>query len=321
MKAYLGIDIAKAKFDVTLLVNEKTLHKVCKNTPEGFAELLAWLEKRKVSEVHACMEATGKYWENLAIYLCEAAIKTSVVNPAGLKAFAQSKLTLNKTDKADSQLIAYYCKAHEPEGWVAPPKEVRDLQALVRRLAALQDMRQQEVNRLESGESELQVRASIISTIAHLDAEIRRLTQQIKDHVNRHPNLKKQRDLLISIPGIAEVTAVKILGEIGNILAFRGVRQLVAYAGLNPQQHQSGSSVHGRSHLSKIGNSRLRTALYRPAVVAKKYNPHLQAFSQRLKERGLRPKAIIGAVMRKLLHIVYGVLVNQQPFKRQPFFA
>jgi transposase len=102
----LGIDIAKQKFDAALLVDGKTKHKACKNSAEGFETLMLWLEKQGIRKVHACLEATGNYGEDLAIYLHEAGHIVSVVNPARIKGFAQSELIRTKTDKLDAALIA-----------------------------------------------------------------------------------------------------------------------------------------------------------------------------------------------------------------------
>ena len=137
----LGIDIAKQKFDVALLADGKTKHKTCKNSTEGFDTLMIWLEKQGVQKVHACMEATGNYGEDLAIYLHEAGHKVSIVNPARIKGFAQSELIRTKTDKLDAGVIARFCLAMKPETWIPPGPEIRSLRALVRRVDSLIDMR------------------------------------------------------------------------------------------------------------------------------------------------------------------------------------
>jgi len=130
----------------------------------------------------------------------------------------------------------------------------------------------------------------------------------------QHPDLKRQRDLLTSIPGLGDLSAAKLLAEFRDIRHFQDVRQLVAFAGLNPQQRQSGSSVRDYPHLSNMGRASLRAALYMPALTAMRYNPILRAFADRLRQRGLRGKAVVTAVMRKLLHLIYGILKSGQPF-------
>jgi transposase len=289
----LGIDIAKKKFDAALLLNGKVKHKACANTPEGFIELQEWLGRQGGDRVHACMEATNTYGDALAATLFEAGHVVSVVNPARIKGFAQSELIRTKNDKVDAALIARFGAALRPEPWTPPPAEVRELQALVRRLDALNDMHMQESNRLETTAASGVV-ASVQSVLACLDHEIATVERLIQDHFDQHPGLKAQRDLLTSIPGIGDKTAAVLLAEIRGVEAFDSARQLAAYSGLAPREWTSGSSVRGKSRLSKTGNSHLRRALYMPAIVAKQHNPLIRAFCQRLLDRGKAPKAVIG---------------------------
>jgi transposase len=175
-------------------------------------------------------------------------------------------------------------------------------------------MHQMEVNRLEAGISTAQVRDSLTEHIAFLDQEIKRTKALIRDHIDQHPTLREQRELLISIPGIGETTAAKLLAEILDVKLYQSARQLAAFAGLVPRLHESGSSIKRKPRLSKTGAPRLRKALYFPAIAAIKYNPSIKAMSVRLKERGLCPMQIIGAAMRKLVHLAYGVLKSGKPF-------
>lgn len=313
-QSVLGIDVAKRKFDVALLINDKLKHKACQNTPEGFAELLQWMDKQGAAKVHACLEATGRYGEALAQALVEAGHTVSLVNPARVKGFAQSELNRTKTDKVDAALIARFCAALRPEPWKPLAPEFRELQALLRRLADLQEMRQMEINRLKAGESSEPVMASIQSLIQVLDHQVEATKRLIQQYFNDHPDLKGKRDLLTSIPGVGEHTAAILLAEIGDFSAFQNARQLVAYCGLNPKECLSGSSVRRRARLSKVGNSRLRKALFMPALTAARHNPILKAFAARLLERGKARKAVLGAVMRKLLHLAFGVLKHMRPF-------
>ncbi|HJQ23471.1 MAG TPA: IS110 family transposase [Blastocatellia bacterium] len=311
--ATLGIDIAKATFHAALLHNRKLHHHRFDNTPSGFVQLQAGLVKHRCKCLHACLEATGPYGDELADFLYQAGHTVSVVNPARIKGFAQSELQRNKTDQLDAALIARFCAAKQPEAWAPPPLEIKQLQGLVRRLEAVSEMRQQEVHRLAQVGKQPLVGESLNKIIAALDQEIGRLRQLIKAPIDNHPGLKRDRDLLVSIPGIGETTAAWLLSEV-QVQAYRSARQVAAHTGLTPRHHQSGTSVHGPTHLSKIGNRRLRRALYMPALSAKPYNPIIQAFCQRLAKRGKRPMEIVGAAMRKLLHIVYGVLKSGKAF-------
>jgi transposase len=310
----LGLDVSKLKFDACLSrEGGKFRHHVFPNSPSGFAQLSAWLTKYKVERVHACLEATGTYGEALSTYLHEAGHTVSVINPAAIKAYGESHLSRTKTDKADATLIARFCEERRPPAWQPLPAEVRELQALARRLDALVEMRGMEANRLEVAGTRA-VKESLTEHVAYLDSEIARTQKLIRSHIDSHPGLRGQRDLLLSIPGIGETTAAKLLGEIMDVKLYRSARQLAAFAGLTPRLHESGSSIRRKARLSKSGAPRLRKALYFPALVAMKYNPQIKALGARLKDRGKCPMEIIGAAMRKLVHIAYGVLKSGRPF-------
>jgi len=313
--AILGIDISKDTFDVALLHAAAVRHAPpLANTPEGFRQLQRWLEQQHVPPVHACLEATGSYGEELATFLYAAGHVVSIVNPAAVKDFGKSELRRTKTDRTDAGLLARFCQQQQPRAWHPLPPELRDLQALLRRLESLQQMRQMEANRLSSGLKVQAVVDSVQESLTFLDGQIRRLKQHIHDQVQSHPHLKQQRDLLTSIPGIGEQTAASLLAEFPDLAAFASAREVAAYAGLTPQQRESGSSVRGRAHLSKIGSARLRKLLYMPAIVAQRYNVILHAFAQRLRARGKHAMVVLAAVMRKLLHLAYGVLKSGRPF-------
>jgi transposase len=311
----LGIDIAKLKFNVCLLhLNGKLKHKVFSNTAAGFEQLSSWLLRQGSAQVHACLEATGTYGEALSLYLHERGHTVSVINPAAIKAFAASRLSRTKTDRVDAELIARFCLAQEPPAWKPPAAELRELQALVRRLESLIEMRVAEENRLSSGLTVAAVRSSVEEMIAHLKHQITRTEKLIRKHIDQHPGLKQQSELLNSIPGIADTTAAVLLAEVPNIKQYRNARQVAAFAGLVPRERQSGSSVKGRVRLSKIGNARLRKALYFPAITALRCSPFFQDWSEGLRQRGKSKMSVIGAVMRKLIHIAYGVLKSGRPF-------
>lgn len=311
----LGLDVAKLKFNAGLVrTGGKLRHKVFPNNPPGFSQLSDWLKKQEVTQVHGCLEATGTYGDSLATYLHEQDHVVSIVNPAAIKAYAQSRLSRTKTDRVDAALIAGFCGERNPPVWHPPEREMQELQALVRRLEALTEMRTAEENRLSSGISVESVRESVEQLLAHLAEQIKRTEKLIHDHINNHPDLKRQRELLDSIPGVGETTAAALLAEVPNFSQYRSARQVAAFAGLVPRERQSGSSVRGRVRLSKIGNARLRRALYFPAITALRCSPFFQEWAQGLRDRGKSKMSIIGAAMRKLIHLAYGVLKTGQPF-------
>lgn len=310
---HLGIDVAKAKLDCALrLPNGKFRAKVVPNSPTGFTLLLSWLDSQKALSPHVCMEATGIYWEEVAQFLATAGLIVSVVNPAQIKAYGTSRLMRSKTDTVDAKLIADFCAERQPAPWQARSEAEVTLRALVLRLEALQTMRTQESNRLEVARDA--VRQDIQQHLDWLDDDIKQLIKAINNHIDHHPNLKQKRELLDSIPGIGERTSAIILAFYADTSRFANSRQAAAFAGLDPRQYESGSSVKGKPRLSKIGHSFLRKALYMPAMVTLYKTVWGKQFQTRLAASGKPNKLIIGAMMRKLIHVAFGVLKSAQPF-------
>jgi transposase len=310
----LGIDVAKETLDIALSDGIHLNHGQFANTQKGHEQLEQWLRKQSDSSVHVCLEATGQYGEGVSEFLFAHGFTVSVVNHARIKHYGNSKLRRNKTDKADAQLIAEYCLREKPAIWTPPPASFKDLQVLVRHLEDLQAAKLQESNRLQSGVHTSFVVNSLASLCEFLDEQITQTKKAIQDHVNQHEELKQMQTLLVTIPGIGKLTAAKLLGEIRNILDFQSARQLAAYAGLTPRNFLSGTSVHKKSRLSKTGNANLRKALFMPAIVATKYNPIVHTFCARFSQTGLKPMEVVGAAMRKLLHLVFGILKTGRPF-------
>lgn len=313
----LGIDIAKRSLQVALLMpTGKCRQRRFENTAGGHQELLQWLRKQECALAHACLEATGRYGDAVALALHTAGHQVSVINPRAVHHYAQSKLRRAKTDPVDARLLAEFCAGMKPALWTPPPAEVRALQALVRRLESLQAMHLMEHNRLtslEQTEANEWLAAQLKAHLAQLEAALQELHGAINGHLESHPELCKQRDRLCSIPGIANITAARILAELGEWQLFRGARQVAAFAGLCPHVSQSGESRHG-AFLSRQGNARLRKALYFPALCALRHNPVVKEFGERLRERGKRRMVVVAAAMRKLLHIAFGVLKSGKAF-------
>ena len=315
---YLGLDVSKLNFAAALLgpADErgkgggqgKPRHRAFPNTPAGFERLREWIGGHAV---HACLEATGTYGDALARSLHAHGHTVSVANPAQIKAFADTRLARAKTDKADAALIADFCRMHQPPAWAPPPPEAADLQALVRRLESLGEMRRMEQNRLDTAPAP--VRASVEAVLAVLDQQIALTRQAVADHVGGHPGLRGRRDLLASIPGVGEATAAALLAELPDVSQFTGARQVAAFAGLAPRIRQSGTSVRGRACLSKTGSARLRRALYFPAMSALRFNPAVRALGERMRAGGKSKMVILGAAMRKLLCLAFGVLRSGRP--------
>jgi len=311
----LGIDVAKEKVDVALVKGKQLVAAgQFDNRPAGFKKLDKWLKHKQAGQVWACLESTGRYSDALATYLHQQGYQVSMVNPARIKKYAQSQLQRNKNDKLDARTIADFCRTQEPVLWSPPAPEKRLLQEMVRRLNALIKAQTRERNRLQSGLQSEVVKASITQSLEFLGHQIAQLEEQIQSHIDQHPDLKRDQELLLSIKGIGTKTAFKILGELPNVTHFDNVGQLVAYCSLSPQHHISGSSVRKKTKLTKTGNQNIKTALFFPALSAIRYNPIVKALAARLEGRGKEKMVIVGAAMRKLLQLIYGILKSGQPF-------
>lgn len=266
----LGIDISKKKFDVALLAGEKVWAKSYFNDKAGFEKLHQWLQGREASP-HICMESTGIYGHALANFLFEKEYVVSMVNPARVKGFGKSELSRNKTDEADAKLIARFCLAMKPEPWQPEPQWQIELKQWVSHLDRLKEMERMELNRQDV--SIKSVQKAISKHLKSLKDQIEDAEEEIRKLINNDDNLRKNRELLDTIPGIGQVTIAQILAIVGDVNRFKNAKKLSAFVGLNPCQRQSGSSIKGRTKLSKIGNSQLRKSLYMPALVAIRHNP------------------------------------------------
>lgn len=316
MSCIIGIDVSKHILDVCFLkpsINQQHTIQVANQT-QGIGQLLVWIHQQTTEPIHAAMEATGRYWYDVAHALFQAGHQVSVVNPARIKAFGRTLLLRNKTDAQDAWLIAHFCQLHRPDPWTPPETGQQRLKELFRRRDALLKMRQQERNRLKSGHTDGWVQANLQQHIAFLSDQITTIDQEIHQHLKHHPRLWHLAKLIQTLPGIGKQTAVALLAEVRDITAFDQAGQLVAYVGINPQRHESGTSIHKRTRISKRGNARLRAALFMPAVVAKSRYAYFAPLVKRLEAAGHRPMSIVIAVMRKLLHLVYGILKSGQPF-------
>jgi transposase len=311
-KTVLGIDISKKKIDILLTLSPKPIKKIFENTSTGHKLLDGWLRGLRVErDVHICLEATGPYSEPLAEFLFEKGYRVSMVNPKRVREFGGAKLRRNKTDAADARLIADFCLAMEPELWHPLPPEMKQLQAFTRRIESLDQILQAERNRLKESAPK-EVKPSLKRMINSIEKEIEKVTKLIKEHIDNNPDLKEQSDLLRTIPGIGEKTIPLLLGEL-EFAAFDSARSVAAFAGLTPRKDQSGSSL-DKTRISKLGSGRVRKALYFPAISALKHNQIIKSFASRLSRNGKRPKEIVCAAMRKLLHIAFGVIKHHRPF-------
>ncbi|NEO88579.1 MAG: IS110 family transposase [Spirulina sp. SIO3F2] len=239
-----------------------------------------------------------------------------MVNPSQIKGYGQSQLNRTKNDKADAGLIARFCRDLKPREWKPMPEEVKQPQALNRRYRDVDKALTQEKNRLKVT-MDKDVIADIKAHMDFLKERLKALKKLMREHIREHESLKHTKKLLTSISGIGEKTSACLIAEIGDITRFSSARQLAAYAGLTPQQRSSGTSIQGKTRLCKIGNSHLRQALFFPALTAIRHCAEIRAFYERLLAAGKTKMAGIGAVMHKLIRIVYGVLKSRKPFESE----
>lgn len=321
----IGIDVSKAKLDclwIRDLPGMKIKGKMHANTTAGHKALLAWAVKQTgedVTGLHFVMEATGVYHETLACALHDAGAHVSVVNPARVRDFAKSLGAQTKTDKKDSVVIARFGMTQSPRLWEPEPIEVRQLKALISRCDAVKQDIQRELNRMEKAtvsDASAEVRVSIETVRSQLEAEKKRLEALIHDHIDSHPDLKNDQALLESIPGVGPVISQQMVAIIRS-RSFNKASQCAAFLGLIPIERQSGTSVYSPPRLSRHGDARVRAKLYMAAIVATQHNPDIRDQYRRLLKNGKSKMSAIGAAMRKLVQICFGVLKHQTPYQPQ----
>lgn len=323
---YLGIDVAKAKLDCCLLLDEaggRCKTKVVPNSKAGIAVLLAWTVKQNVlvSDLHIIMEATCVYHEQAALSLIEAGAVVSVINPAQARSLGRGLGVRTKTDKVDSYVLARCGALLKPAAWQPPSPEASALQSLISRRDAVAEDLRREMNRREKAETVSTpplVLQSIDSSVSFHKAELKRLQQAISDHIDSQPDMKHDMSLLTSIPAVGPQTGSKMLAVM-KAKQFQSAEKLAAYLGLVPVERQSGSSVFARPRLAKTGPPKMRSVLYMAAITAIRHNPHVRALYTRLLERGKSKMSALCAAMRKLVHLCFGVLKTRLPY--QPNYA
>lgn len=309
---FIGIDVAKEKFDVCFLKEDgSSLQKIFNNTNSGFKEFTNWV-KKYCDHAWICMEATGHYSEILADFLVSHAFKVSVVNPVQIKYFAKVKLSRNKNDKVDAKIIAEYCKLMNPRLFEPRSSEQKYIRELIQLEDTLRTQRTQLKLQLGCAQSP-GIKKEFEKTIKMLDKRLKALAEAIRSTVEANQEWYALVKRLTSIKGFGTLSAYRLLAYWPNISLFKNAKQLAAFIGVSPKQKESGKYA-GKTQLSKLGNPRLRNILFMPALNAKRFNEALQPFVNQLQKNGLAPKAIVGAVMRKLVHIIFGMLKNNSDF-------
>lgn len=311
----LGIDIAKRKFDVCLRTatadGPRQAHTF-PNHAKGFQALNAWLAKHHVPQLHACLEATSRYGDALALHLHQHGHTVSLVNPRRTRHYADSRLVRTQNDTIDAALIADFCASQHPRPWQPVSAGKRQLQDLVRTRGFFLNQKKQCGNRLETTDP---TSAKLLRQhVRQLDTTLEKLEAQITDLLKTQPDLARQVALADSISGVGLLTAAVAVAELPPIERLEHAGQAVAFAGLDPRKKDSGTSVHTAPRLSKMGSRLLRQTLYMAALTALRHNPIIRALGQRLKAKGKGGKRTVAAAMRKLVRLIYGVLKQGKPF-------
>lgn len=319
---FVGLDISAKTVQVFVTGTRGGSDLSYPNDASGRSKLQACLRRR--GPVRAVMEATSLYGLDLAVLLqATEGIEIMVVNPRQTKAFATAQGQRGKTDRVDARMLASFAQVMDWKPWAPPPEAALTLRQLARRRQQLVEQRTAELNHLHAVTA-TDLTSPVVSQ--DIQANIRALTQRIADMttaslevIQAHPELRRAFDLLKTIDGIADVSALRILGEIAILPEDMDARQLVAHAGLDPQPRDSGAR-RGQRRISKRGNKYLRHALYMPAINARKYNTHVAAYHDALTGRGKEVKQATVAVMRKLLHTIWGMLHNGTAFDEERFY-
>ena len=329
-QTYVGIDVGASELVVVIIRNGKPgKAKNFSNTPEGRNALIKYLNPKK-RKVKVCLEATGTYHFDIAVELSNTNnIEVMVMNPKAVKNFAMALLQRNKTDAIDAQLLADIASMLDFKeqfiAWQTPSKEVIDLRSAGRRLNELTRQKaaaKNQLHALQATESTPQfVLDSVKQTIANLEQQIKELQQHVIELVDNNDELSQVLELLLSIAGVGKTSAIYIMGEILILPKDMNVKQWVAHAGLDPREFTSGTSVNKQPRLTKAGNRHLRCALFMPALSATRHNVNVKAFYNHLLDKGKKKMQGICAVMRKLLHAIYGILKTGQPFDGNKFYV
>ena len=321
---WVGIDVSARTLAVTRARDGTCQQGEFANDPTGHRQLLTWLGTRRRG-IRVCLEATGVYGLDLAMTLHAApGVEVMVANPRAVLRFAQATLRRAKTDPVDANTLCEFVQRMPFRLWTPPPPAVQELRAIARRMESVTMLRTQELNRVHAaayGHTPDAVRADRDDAVAQCDRRLAQLQAAAQAVIATDPDLASAYAHLCSVKGIAAVSAIHLLAELRVLPGELTARQWVAHAGLDPRPWQSGTSVHKPARISRTGNHHLRRALFMPALVAARHEPQVRAFYQHLLDRGKTRMQAIVAVMRKLLHAIYGMLKHDADFNGLKFYA
>lgn len=321
----VGIDVSARTFIAEVNREGRIEQGEFANQPSGYRKLIGWATRRGQS-ARVCLESTGVYSLPLALALHRAArVQVMVANPKAVRHFAEACQVRAKTDGVDAGVVRAYLSAMPFVAWQPPSDEILELQGLSRRIGQLKKERTREKNRLHAADREglphTLVAHDIGIHIRHLERRIEQLSTHARRLIERFAALNAQFELIDTIPGFAETATVQVLGELATLPDDLSAPQWVAHCGLDPRPHESGTSIHRPRRISKRGNARVRAGLYMPALVAIQHDRNVKAFYEKQLAGGQAPLQAITAVMRKLLHAIWGMLHHQQPWDGNKFYV
>ena len=319
---YVGIDVSARTLQVAIGGPDGVRDLEFSNDAEGHKKLCKVLTKKGVS-VRVCLEATGNYSLDVAIALTATkGVEVMIVNPRSARHFADAQLRRAKTDRVDARALLDYAQRMDFIVWKRPSKERMHLRQYARRIAALIEDTTAEKNRLvaskATGETPRLVLSDIEKGIQQLESRVGELEAAALELIDSAPDLKRLMGFATSIKGIAERSAIRILGELLLLPTDMSPREIVAHAGLDPRPRQSGAKD-AKRQISRLGNTRLRAALFLPALVAARYEPAVREVYERLVARNKLKMVATVAIMRRLLVALWVMILREQPFDPAKF--
>ncbi len=307
---FVGVDISKDKFDVW---DSKAGHCSFANDSKGFRQFVKHLRVNSFCVI----EATASYYQQLAMYLYEHDIELAVVNPISIKRFIQMKLQQNKTDKSDARMIALY--GQEQAGlspWIPAPEYITQCKQLQRVIVIYLKQNTSLKNHIQSLENRGVKSGVLIGSLKRqlkqVRHEIELLEAEMQSLIYRYDG-----DLFVnlsSIPGIGKKTAAFLIVLTNGFRDFDNYRQVSSFCGLSPTEHSSGTSVKGRSRISKRGNPHIRNQLFMCSFTACQCNPQCRALYQRLVNKGKSKKLALIAVCNKLIKQAFSIAQSGIPY-------
>lgn len=321
---FAGIDVGSEELVLVIRKDGKPFDpQKFTNAPADRTRLVKKLVK--LPNIIVCLEATGIYHFDLAIALHDAGVSLMVVNPKASHNFAKVLMKNSKTDAVDANTLAEYAARMDFVAWARPSNEKLALRSFSRRINALTIQKAAAKNHLHALVATQETPKAVLRdaklAISQLEKRIDSLTADAAAWIEKHPELKRIMALLVSIKGIAQTSAIALMGELLLLPPGLSHREWVKFAGLDPKAFDSGKSVHKKSRMSKAGNRHIRSALYMPALSAKQHDPHVKAYFDHLVANGKKPLQGVCAVMRKLLHAIHGMLKHGKPFDNTRFYA